>query len=175
MIRLLLCLLDFATLTLNEIFFFANLTFSLSFAKVSLTFIIFVTLSLVSALNNQMMRGDVTFYYEWKGNFGSCALNESRKDPFYVAALSKHFMKLPARSTNPNKHPFCDEKYCIKVNGKRGSVVLKVSDTCSGCKPHDVDVADRIFPLLDDPKRGRVAMTWQWVDCRKNPPGKRKN
>lgn len=69
----------------------------------------------------------------------------------------------------------CSEPYCIKVSGKRGSVVLKVSDTCPSCKAHDVDVADRIFPLLDDPKRGRVPMNWKFVDCRKNPPGKLKS
>jgi hypothetical protein len=76
---------------------------------------------------------------------------------------------------NPNNHPKCTESHCVKLSGKRGSVVLKISDTCYGCKPYDVDVSDRVFPLLDDPNKGRVVMTWKWVDCRKNPPGKLKN
>jgi hypothetical protein len=100
----------------------------------------------------QLYKGDITFYYEWRGNYGSCALNKSRSDPFHVAALSRHWMKLPKKITNPNHHPLCGEDHCIKVNGKRGSVVLKVSDTCYGCKPYDVDIADKVFPLLDDPR-----------------------
>lgn len=128
----------------------------------------------VFALRTVVHKGDVTFHYEWRGNYGSCALKQSRKDPFYVAALSRFFMKLPRNTTNPNKHPLCADPYCIKVNGKRGSVVLKVSDTCHSCKAHDVDVADNIFLMLEDPKKGRVKMTWQWVDCRKTPPGKLK-
>lgn len=117
----------------------------------------------------------MTFYYEWRGNYGSCALERSKKDPFYVAALSRFFMKLPTNITNPNNHPKCTEPHCVRVNGKRGSVVLKVSDTCYGCRPYDVDVSDRVFPLLDDPNKGRVVMNWKFVDCKKNPPGKLKN
>jgi hypothetical protein len=128
-----------------------------------------------SASNRTAFKGDVTFYYEWRGNYGSCALDQAKRDPFYVAALSRFFMKLPINITNPNNHPYCAEANCIRVSGKRGSVVLKVSDTCYGCKPHDVDVADRVFPLLDDPNKGRVKMTWKWVDCSKTPPGKMKN
>lgn len=135
---------------------------------------IFVSISIftVSCADLQLYKGDVTYYYEWKGNYGSCALNTSRRDSFQVAALSRYFMKLPANITNPNRHPYCSERFCIKVIGRRGSVVLKVSDTCYGCKPYDVDVADKVFPLLDNPRKGRVKMTWMWVDCLKNPPGK---
>jgi hypothetical protein len=101
---------------------------------------------------SELYKGDITYYYEWRGNYGSCALNASKSDPFHVAALSRHWMQLPKNITNPNNHPLCGNDFCIKVNGKRGSVVLKVSDTCYGCKQHDVDVADKIFPLLDDPR-----------------------
>lgn len=128
-----------------------------------------------NGLRDQAYKGDVTFHYEWRRSFGSCALSHSKKDPFYVAAMSRFFMKLPSNITNPKNHPFCGAHHCIKVSGKRGSVVLKVSDTCASCKPHDVDVADKVFALLDDPNRGRVKMTWNWVDCRKSPPGKQEN
>lgn len=80
-------------------------------------------------------------------------------------------MKLSPGVANPNRHPLCEEENCVKVYGPRGSVVLKVSDTCLSCRPHDIDVADSVFPLLDDPKKGRVKMTWRFVDCRSNPPG----
>lgn len=129
----------------------------------------------IHGLRDQVYEGDVTFHYEWRRSFGSCALSDSKKDPFFVAAMSRFFMELPSNITNPKNHPLCMPHHCIKVNGKRGSVILKVSDTCAGCKAHDVDVAHKVFPLLDDPNRGRVKMTWNLVDCRENPPGKQKD
>ena len=139
--------------------------------------ILVAVLSIIHCCNGfkDQFRGDVTFHYEWRSTFGSCALRHSKKDPFYVAAMSRFFMKLPSNITNPKNHPFCMEHHCIKVNGKRGSVILKVSDTCSSCKSYDVDVAHKVFPLLDDPNKGRVKMTWNWIDCNKSPPGEVKN
>lgn len=135
--------------------------------------VIFASLEIISAVTNELYKGDVTFYYEWKGNYGSCALNKSRTDPFHVAALSRYWMKLPKGFSNPNNHPLCGPRYCIKVNGARGSVVLKVSDTCVGCKPFDVDVPDKVFPMLDHPNKGRVKMTWRFIDCSKTALGHR--
>lgn len=74
-------------------------------------------------------------------------------------------MALPPSITNPNKNPICNANRCIRVNGRRGSVILKISDTCDACKYNDVDVADTVFPLLDDPAKGRVKMTWEFTDC----------
>lgn len=151
----------------------------ISFRRETKTFVglllLLLVVNFIAGYKNQTYKGDVTFYYEWRGNYGSCALQRAKKDPFYVAAMSRFFMKLPLNITNPNNHPYCMAQHCVKISGKRGSVVLKVSDTCVGCKPHDVDVADRVFPLLDDPNKGRVVMSWKWVDCRKHPPGKLKN
>ncbi|CAG9805199.1 unnamed protein product [Chironomus riparius] len=118
------------------------------------------------SLPKQLFKGDITYYYEWRGNYGSCALNKSLSDPYQVAALSRHWMKLPKNITNPNNHPLCEEQHCVKINGKRSSVVLKVSDTCYGCRPYDVDIADKIYPLLDDPRKGRIKMTWRFIDCK---------
>jgi hypothetical protein len=74
-------------------------------------------------------------------------------------------MKLPAGVTNPNKHPYCAADRCAKIKARKGSVVLKISDTCWACKDYDVDVADDIFPLLDDPAKGRVKASWEFVKC----------
>lgn len=134
--------------------------------------IYFIVASL-DAIIAQTYTGDMTYYYEWKGNYGSCGLERSKYDQFYVAALSRSFMNLPPGETNPNKHPLCGEKSCIQVYGARGSVVLKVSDTCGGCKAYDIDVADSVFPMLDDLNRGRVRASWKFVDCLKNPPGRK--
>lgn len=121
----------------------------------------------------QSYTGDVTYYTEWKGNYGSCALDRSRWDQFYVAALSRTMMALPAGMTNPNNHPYCAPEHCVQVWGPRGSVVLKISDTCWGCNTYDVDVADSVFPMLDDPNKGRVRMNWNFVNCYSNPPGRK--
>ena len=109
--------------------------------------------------------GDLTYYGEWNGNYGSCGLERSKTDRFYVAALSRARMALPPSITNPNKHPLCASNRCIKVTGKRGSVVLKISDTCWACAYNDVDIADTVFPLLDDPVKGRVKINWEFTDC----------
>lgn len=141
-----------------------------SFVKSILIFVIVASLqdAMVEALS-----GDVTFYTEWNGGYGSCGLDRSRYDQFYVAALSRKYMNLPPGMTNPNKHPMCAADRCLQIYGARGSVVLKVSDTCEGCRDDDVDVAHTVFPMLDDPNRGRVRMNWNFVDCRSNPPGRK--
>jgi hypothetical protein len=119
----------------------------------------------------EALRGDCTFYYTWKDGYGSCGLERSMHDKFYVLALSMKYMKLPPNVTNPNNHPLCAPNVCARVHGPLSSVVLKVSDTCMGCKDDDIDVADTVFPLLDDPKLGRVKMDWEFVDCSEHPPG----
>lgn len=134
---------------------------------------IFLLVASFDAIKSQTYTGDLTYYHEWRGNYGSCGLERPKYDQFYVAALSRSFMQLPPGMTNPNKHPLCGEKTCVQVYGTRGSVVLKVSDTCWGCKPHDIDVADTVFPMLDDPNKGRVKASWKFVDCRSNPPGRK--
>lgn len=107
----------------------------------------------------------MTYYYEWRGNYGSCGLDRSRYDDRYVAALSRYHMQLPSGITNPNNHPLCAPQHCIRVSGAKGSVTLKISDTCWGCARDDVDVADTVFPLIDDPWKGRVKVNWEFVNC----------
>lgn len=138
----------------------------------NLPIVIFLLVGVFGGLS-QSYSGDLTFYTEWRGNYGSCGLDRSKSDHFYVAALSRAMMKLPPGVTNPNKHPKCAADVCVQVYGKRGSVVLKVSDTCWGCKDNDVDVADTVFPFLDDPKMGRVPVKWNFVNCHSNPPGRK--
>jgi hypothetical protein len=106
--------------------------------------------------------GDMTYYTEWRGNYGSCGLERSKYDEFYVAALSYARM---SGSPNPNNHPLCAPDKCIRITGARGAVVVKISDTCMSCQYDDIDIADTVFPLLDDPFKGRVKVNWQFSDC----------
>lgn len=127
---------------------------------------IFVLSTSFDVITSQIYSGDLTYYTEWKTHPGSCNNPRARYNHYYVAALSmSSFMRLPQGTTNPNEHPLCASKQCIRVNGARGSVILKISDSCEACKPYDVDVADTVFPMLDDPAKGRVPITWQFVNC----------
>lgn len=126
--------------------------------EISMWILIFSTIISISSA----FTGDLTYYTEWNGNYGSCGLERSKYDPYYVAALSRERM---SGVSNPNNHPLCQPDKCIKINGARGSVVVKISDTCWGCQRDDVDVADSVFPLLDDPWKGRVKVTWDFCDC----------
>lgn len=118
-----------------------------------------------------MYEGEVTYYKSWRDGYGSCGLDRSLTDPYYVTALSRFFMKLPPNETNPNNHPLCKPQHCVQLFGARGSVVLKISDTCPECADYDVDIADDVYPKLDDPDKGRVKMSWQFVNCNDKPPG----
>lgn len=133
--------------------------------------VIFLVVALVTGALG--LTGDLTYYTEWRGGYGSCGLDRARSDQFYVAALSRKYMNLPPGMTNPNNHPICNADRCLEITGRRGRVVLKISDTCEGCKNDDVDVADTVFPMLEDPNLGRVKVSWRFVNCFSNPPGRK--
>jgi hypothetical protein len=121
-------------------------------------------------LDQSVKKGDVTFYSEWKTNPGSCGFIPN-SNQYRVAALSSKYMKLPPGMTNPNNHPICDKRNCILLKGPNGAMVVKVTDTCAGCKDDDVDVADDAYANLANPDAGRVAMQWRFVDCNQYPLG----
>jgi hypothetical protein len=76
-------------------------------------------------IRSETYSGDLTYYKLWKENNGSCANQRALTDPWYVEN-SREFMKLPPGITDPNQHPFCGEKTCIQVEGRLGSIVVKV-------------------------------------------------
>ena len=57
----------------------------------------------------------MTYYNEWSYNYGSCGQPFQNMNP-YLVALSFYFMQ-PAPKNNPNNHPLCGPKYCVKVVG----------------------------------------------------------
>jgi hypothetical protein len=138
--------------------------------KYQIAKILFVLVLATFEVKSQTYSGEVTFYYGWRGNWGSCGLERSKTDHFYVAALSRFFM---GGVSNPNNHPRCAADQCIQIYGARGSVVLKISDTCPSCDNYNVDIADSVYGYLDDPDKGRVRMNWHFTNCFSNPPGRR--
>jgi len=108
-----------------------------------------------------------------QGNYGSCGLEKAKDDPFHYVALSKAFMELPAGQSNPNKHRLCKKPHCVFLTGELATLVLKVADTCYGCKPHDLIVTQKVFELLADIEDGSTTVEWKFVDCRDEPTGQR--
>lgn len=117
--------------------------------------------------------GKMTFNFDWQGKLGSCRLAKAKTDHFYNAALSKSFMKPASENAKPEKHELCNPDRCIEVTGRLGKVVLKISDTCIGCAENDIKVADTAAAMLDDVGRGKVKVSWRFVNCQSNPPGKK--
>lgn len=133
----------------------------------------FIVLVAVTTLleETKAFSGDVMFSNDWRGNYGSCGLERSKHNHFYVAAVSKMYMNPSPGETNQNNLPKCGDSHCLQIWGPHGSAVLKISDTCEDCRENDIIVADSVFPMLGDPKKGRVRMNWNFVDCRSNRPG----
>ena len=80
---------------------------------------------------------------------------------------------------NPNNNPVCGRK--IKVNCKPlccsrfsyaevipldhgASVIITVTDRCTGCALTDLDFSPAAFNQLADPSVGRLfGMDWEWI------------
>lgn len=55
---------------------------------------------------------------------------------------------------------------CMKVDGPKGSVTVRVVDSCPTCEsPTHVDLSESAFARIADPKDGRVSVKWQFVTC----------
>jgi expansin (peptidoglycan-binding protein) len=54
---------------------------------------------------------------------------------------------------------------CLEVAGPRGKIVVRVVDSCPGCKHGDLDLSREAFARLAPLDLGRIAITWQVVAC----------
>lgn len=61
---------------------------------------------------------------------------------------------------NPNKNPLCG-KY-ITAKGPKGTVRVKIVDTCPPCKSGDLDLSIAAFGKIADYAAGRVPITWHF-------------
>ncbi|KAI8336437.1 RlpA-like double-psi beta-barrel-protein domain-containing protein-containing protein [Choanephora cucurbitarum] len=89
------------------------------------------------------MSGRATYY-----NVGLGSCGKTNSDGEMVAALSGSFMS---------------KKYCgrsITVKGGKGSVTVKVVDTCPGCGKGDVDLSPAAFKKLGALSKGVIPITW---------------
>ena len=94
------------------------------------------------------MSGDITYYDEWKFHLSSCGKPYENINP-YLAALGFDWMQ-PAPNNNPNNHPLCGDLYCLMVSGAKGTIIVKITDSCAGCAKGDVDVSNEVYDQVAD-------------------------
>ncbi|KAI8384341.1 RlpA-like double-psi beta-barrel-protein domain-containing protein-containing protein [Radiomyces spectabilis] len=104
-------------------------------------------------LEKRSFSGDGTFYTV---GMGSCGTDDSNED--MVAALNAPQM---GSSSNPNNNPNCGRK--ARVKGPKGSVTVKIVDTCPPCKKGDLDLSPAAFAKIADMSEGRVSISWNWA------------
>ncbi|KAI8368722.1 RlpA-like double-psi beta-barrel-protein domain-containing protein-containing protein [Blakeslea trispora] len=96
--------------------------------------------------------GDGTYYAP---GLGSCGWTNSEND--MIAALNHGQM---ANGANSNNNPNCGRSVSIK--GPKGSVNVKIVDTCPGCASGDIDLSPAAFAKIADLSAGRVKISWSW-------------
>ncbi|KAI8365698.1 RlpA-like double-psi beta-barrel-protein domain-containing protein-containing protein [Choanephora cucurbitarum] len=74
-----------------------------------------------------------------------------------VAAMNAPQMN---NGANPNLNPLCG-KY-ITVKGPKGSVRVKIVDTCPPCAKGDIDLSVGAFGKVGSYIDGRIPITWEW-------------
>ncbi|CDH49631.1 predicted protein [Lichtheimia corymbifera JMRC:FSU:9682] len=97
-------------------------------------------------------KGEATFYTP---ALGSCGIESTEKD--MIAALNAPQM---GSSGNPNSNKNCGKK--VKVKGPKGSVTVKIVDTCPGCAKGDLDLSPKAFSRIANLDDGRVSITWSF-------------
>lgn len=96
--------------------------------------------------------GEAT-YYDADGS-GNCSFDASPGD-LMVAALN---------ATQYAKASVCGA--CMRVTGAKGSTVVRIVDKCPGCRANGgIDLSREAFAAVDEPSRGRVAVTLEPVTC----------
>ncbi|MBE2222691.1 MAG: hypothetical protein IAF02_14175 [Anaerolineae bacterium] len=94
--------------------------------------------------------GEATYYFEADGS-GACLFPATPND-LMVAAM--------------NYPQFGNANYCgayVRVDGRKGSVIVRIVDMCPGCAFGSLDLSPQAFALIDDIPLGRVPMSWQVV------------
>jgi len=102
--------------------------------------------------------GQGTFYAT---GLGACGITNTDSD--HIAAVSHLlFDNFPGyNGVNPNTNPLCGRTVTASYQGK--SVVVALTDRCTGCKVTDLDFSPSAFAELADFSIGRLSgVTWVW-------------
>jgi expansin (peptidoglycan-binding protein) len=98
-----------------------------------------------------LQSGKIT-YYDADGS-GNCSFPPSPSD-LMVAAMN---------TIDYEGSQACGE--CVKVNGPKGTVVVRIVDRCPECEKGHVDLSQQAFAEIADLHLGVVPVTWQVVPC----------
>ncbi|MCG8348375.1 MAG: lytic polysaccharide monooxygenase [Chloroflexales bacterium] len=102
-----------------------------------------------TAAPGEVRTGEGTFY-DVAGT-GSCSFDLAPDDRM-VAAM--------------NQTDYANARLCgafVEVTGSRGSMVVRIVDSCGSCKSGDIDMSRESFPQIADPSAGRAPITWRIV------------
>ncbi|KAI8071051.1 RlpA-like double-psi beta-barrel-protein domain-containing protein-containing protein [Gongronella butleri] len=106
-----------------------------------------------SSKSKGTFKGDGTYF---NPGLGSCGQTDGDHD--MIAALNAPQM---GYSANPNKNPNCG-RYA-QVKGPKGTVKVKIVDTCPPCKSGSLDLSPAAFAKIANLAAGRVPITWSWA------------
>jgi len=98
------------------------------------------------------VQGGTATYYDADGS-GNCSFDKSPSD-LDVAA-----MDAPEWANSE----LCGA--CVKVDGPKGSVTVRIVDQCPGCEKGHLDLSESAFAKIANPSDGRVKIQWQLVTC----------
>ncbi|MEP6859307.1 MAG: expansin EXLX1 family cellulose-binding protein [Deltaproteobacteria bacterium] len=96
-------------------------------------------------------------YYAADGT-GNCSFDAS-PDDLLVAAMNK---------PDYGDAAFCGA--CLEVTGPKGTVKVRVVDSCPGCAHGDLDLSPQAFDMIADHAAGRVPITWHEAYCAVSGP-----
>ena len=54
---------------------------------------------------------------------------------------------------------------CVKVEGPKGSVLVRITDRCPECPKGHLDLSREAFAKIGDPVQGVIPISWQVVSC----------
>lgn len=91
-------------------------------------------------------------YYDADGG-GSCGFDPSPGDLDVVALNGPEFAGSAACGA------------CIRVTGPKGTVTVRVTDSCPDCDDNHLDLSRQAFAKVADPSAGRVTVSYQSVAC----------
>lgn len=100
--------------------------------------------------------GDGTYYGANRGQSGACALYDPIPPPETVDVVAMNTPQWAGGS-------LCGA--CVSITGSLGSAVARVVDRCPACAFGALDLSEELFPKIDDPSKGRVLISWNFVPC----------
>ena len=54
---------------------------------------------------------------------------------------------------------------CVFIHGPDADITVRIVDQCPECKPGDIDLSESAFAKIADPAKGRVTITWNYIEC----------